>query len=44
MKTEKSKQEKTLDIVCWVVLSAAAIYFTFQILMGVISKFHMLIA
>ncbi len=38
MKTEKTKIEKVIDAVCWIIIACASIYFTFHIIMGVIHK------
>lgn len=37
-------RDKINNIVCWSILAGAAIYFTVRILVGIIAKFHMLIA
>ena len=35
----KTKNEKILDAACWIVVSAAAIYFATRIIVGLINKF-----
>jgi hypothetical protein len=35
----KAKIEKLLDAACWIVVSAAAIYFITRIIVGLINKF-----
>ncbi len=35
----KTKNEKILDAACWIVVSAAAIYFIIRIIVGLINKF-----
>ena len=42
MKTET--RDKINNIVCWGILAGAAIYFTVRILVGIMAKFHLLIA
>jgi len=35
----KTKNEKIVDAACWIVVSAAAIYFITRIIVGLINKF-----
>ena len=37
-------RDKINNIVCWSVIAGAAIYFTVRILVGIMAKFHLLIA
>ena len=35
----KAKNEKILDVACWIVVAGAAIYFATRIIVGLINKF-----
>lgn len=41
-KTSEEKREVVLNTICWTVIGIAVIYFSYQILMGIVSKWHML--
>jgi hypothetical protein len=42
MEKEKTKKERVLDTVCWIVIAAATIYFSVRIAIGIISKWYIL--
>ena len=41
---EAKTRDKINNIVCWIVIAGAAIYFTVRILIGIAAKYHMLFA
>ena len=41
---EAKTRDKINNIVCWSVIAGAAIYFIVRITVGIIAKFHLLIA
>jgi hypothetical protein len=42
MEKEKTKKERLLDAVCWIVIAAATIYFSVRIAIGIISKWYII--
>jgi len=43
-KTSEEKREIVLNAICWTVIGLAIIYFSYQIVGGLVSKWHILFA
>ncbi len=43
-KTSEEKREIVLNTICWTVIGIAVIYFSYQIIMGIASKWYTLFA
>ena len=43
-KTSEEKKEIVSNTICWTVIGIAVIYFSYQILMGIASKWYILFA
>ncbi len=40
----KTSKEKQIDLICWIAIGMAVIWFSYKIIGGVVQHFHMIIA